>query len=184
MDNDIRATLVDSKLYTLGQQINLLEHFVPNVSGQMAMEMGLEEDRRKLIDNPGTNIFIHFTNSRGNHLSFCLNNVEGLESPFGIDDFLTGYATSIGAPSVDDISDMRNCVTSALAYALGVAIGLERDQTPQGRLKTTCNHVIKAICSALYPNKDVIVIIRDKKVENVGVCVDLQYIWGMVKLTD
>lgn len=161
------ANLVTSKYYALCRSEPLLPHLVPPLPVMMATEQELKETDPREDDNTTNRIFVHYTNSKGNSLSFKVEDHLKFERGFDIDQFLSGYATSIEddlkAVGGNEITSMQFVTISVLSYAMGIVFGFEKDRSA-GRLKTTCTHVFQAIIACLYDSsKDVMIFCRDGK---------------------
>jgi hypothetical protein len=164
----------------------MFPHLVPLLPVQIATEQEIKETNPREEGDKTLRVLVHYTNHSGNSILFQVVDGLGLNRSFDIDDFLVGYASSIGDDlkqlGGNETASMQFTTISAFCYALGIVLNIEKDTT-RGRLKNLCTNVFSSIASCLYDDSlDVMVMCRDGKPREDGERqVVVTNMWSMTK---
>lgn len=162
--SDANKTIVDSKLYSLAQETQLLAFLIPDLAAQMGTETEIDENfPRDADDTDSTRILINYRTIKGKSALYKFNDAERSQRTFDLDHFLNGYMVALGteASSGDPIRDINFAILSALNMATNAILGLNDGPTPKATM-TLCHHVLSSIVNIVYKDPlDVVIALNE-----------------------
>lgn len=172
--------LKDTKFFELCLSTSLMNDLVPDIRVQMVAEDEIQHMAPRSEDiSDATRILINYTNETGNSALFQILDNERLdnkEDVINIDKFISEY--HVGETEIEDpLVKLKLTVVSALTYSFVVCLGISDERETKGA-KLLAEHFVKAAVSAIYDDPlDILVIMRDVKLENDAVVTVIDKMW-------